>query len=63
LCGMPYLMVMSEMKVTAVGPFCFLIGLASIHLVNLSTATSRWVVPPRAVLNGPTMSRPQTANG
>jgi hypothetical protein len=37
--------------------------LASIHLVNLSTATSKCVKPPGAVLNGPTMSRPQTANG
>jgi hypothetical protein len=32
--------------------------LASIHLVNLSTAISRCVKPPGAVLNGPTMSRP-----
>jgi hypothetical protein len=37
--------------------------LASIHLVNLSTATNRCVKPPGSVLNGPTMSRPQTANG
>jgi hypothetical protein len=44
-------------------PSSFLIGLASIHLVNLSTATSRCVKPPGAVLNGHTMSRPQTANG
>jgi hypothetical protein len=44
-------------------PSCFLIGFASIYLVNLSTATSRCVKPPGAVLNGPTMSRPQTANG
>ena len=41
LCGMPYQIVMSEMKVTAVGPFSFLIGFASIHLVNLSTTTSK----------------------
>ena len=41
LCGMPYQIVISEMKVTAVGPFSFLIGFASIHLVNLSTATSK----------------------
>ena len=40
LCGMPYRIVILEMKVTAVGPFSFLIGFASIHLVNLSTATS-----------------------
>jgi hypothetical protein len=37
--------------------------LASIHLVNLSTATRRCVKPPSAVLNGPTMSSPQMANG
>jgi hypothetical protein len=37
--------------------------LALIHLVNLSTATSRCVKPPGAILNGPTMSRPQIANG
>ena len=50
LCGTPYQFVMSAMKVTAVGPFSFLIGFASIHLVNLSTATSICVMPPRAVL-------------
>jgi hypothetical protein len=37
--------------------------LALIHLVNLSTATSRCVKPPDAVLNDSTMSRPQTTNG
>ena len=41
LCGMPYRTVMSAMKVTAVGPFNFLMGFTSIHLVNLSTATSK----------------------
>ena len=41
----------------------FLIGRASIHLVNLSTATSKCVMPPRAVLKGPTMLSPQTAKG
>ena len=41
LCGMPYRTVMSVMKVTAVGPFNFLMGFTSIHLVNLSTATSK----------------------
>src|SRR3954464_10504620 len=63
LCGTPYRVVMSAMNVMAVGPFSFLIGFASIHLVNLSTATSRCVMPPRTVLNGPTMSRPQTVKG
>ena len=40
-----------------------LTGLASIHLVNLSTMTSRYFflwLPP---LRGPTMSSPQTAKG
>src|SRR3954468_4830706 len=59
----PYLTVISTMNLTAVGPSSFLIGLASIHLVNLSTSTSRCVMPPLAVLNGPTISSPQTANG
>src|SRR3954462_9812323 len=63
LCGTPYLTMMSAMNLAAVGPSSFLIGLASIHLVNLSTATSKCVMPPLAVLNDPTMSRPQTANG
>src|SRR3954465_8359029 len=62
-CGNPYLVAMSAMNLTAVGPSSFLIGLASIHLVNLSTATNRCVMPPLAVLNGPTISSPQTANG
>src|SRR3954468_22801784 len=63
LFGTPYLTVVSAMNLTAVGPSSFLIGLASIHLVNLSTATNRCVMPPLAVLNGPTMSRPHTTNG
>src|ERR1041384_2849285 len=63
LLGTPYLHTMSAMNRTAVGPSSFLIGRASIHLVNLSMATSRCVMPPRAFLNGPTMSRPQTAKG
>ena len=40
-----------------------LTGLASIHLVNLSTMTNKYLglwVPP---LRGPTMSSPQTVNG
>jgi hypothetical protein len=38
------------------GPF------ASIRLVNLSTATSRWVKPPSAFLKGPKKSRLHTTN-
>src|SRR3954468_17717477 len=63
LLGTPYLHTMSATNRTAVGPSNFLIGLASIHLVNLSTATRRCVMPLQALLNGPTISKPQTANG
>ena len=41
----------------------FVTGLTSIHLVNLSTATSMCVKPPGAVGSGPIMSRLQQANG
>src|SRR3954471_44186 len=61
--GTPYLHTMSATKRTTVGPSSFLIGRASIHLVNLSTSTRRCVMPLRALLNGPTMSKPHTANG
>jgi hypothetical protein len=37
-------------------------GLTSIHLVNLSIATSRWVKPSDAFLKGPRRSRPHTAH-
>src|SRR3954463_4458084 len=63
LCGTPYLNVNSLMKLIAVQASRFLMGLASIHLVNLSTATSTCVKPLLPVLNGPTMSSPQTAKG
>jgi hypothetical protein len=38
-------------------------GRTSIHLENLSMATSRCVKPPGAFYKGPTRSRPHTANG
>jgi hypothetical protein len=38
-------------------------GRTSIHLENLSIATSRCVKPPGAFCKGPTRSRPHTANG
>jgi hypothetical protein len=37
--------------------------LSSIHLVNLSTMTSKWVKPPDAFLKGPKRSRPHTEKG
>jgi hypothetical protein len=39
-----------------------LIGLYSIHWVNLSMATNTWVNPPGAIVKGPIMSRIQQAN-
>src|SRR4051812_12651532 len=53
----------SQRNLVAVFPSAFLTGLASIHLVNLSTATSRYLYPDLAVLNFPIMLSPQTANG
>ena len=50
------------MNSTARSDEIFLIGLTSIHLVNLSTATSMCVKPPGAVGSGPIMSRLQQAN-
>jgi hypothetical protein len=38
-------------------------GRTSIHLENLSIATSRCVKPPGAFCKGPMRSRPYTANG
>jgi hypothetical protein len=38
-------------------------GRTSIHLENLSMATSRCKKPPGAFCKGPTRSRPHTANG
>jgi hypothetical protein len=38
-------------------------GLASIHLVNLFTPTSKWVKPPSAFLKGLKISKPHTAKG
>src|SRR3954471_24278431 len=63
LCGRPNLTTRSRTNLREVAPSSFLMGLAFIHLVNLSTATSRCVNPQGAVCNGPTMSIPQTANG
>src|SRR3954464_15785290 len=45
LCGRPNLTTRSRTNLRAVAPSCFLMGLASIHLVNLSTATSRCINP------------------
>src|SRR3954466_539678 len=63
LCGTPNLKIVDLMKFTVVRAVELVIGTASIHLVNLSTATSRCVLPPLDdFLSGPTMSSPQVAN-
>src|SRR4051812_30844585 len=63
LCGTPKLKMIDLMKLTAVRAVELVMGTASINLVNLSTATSRCVLPPfDDFLSGPTMSSPQVAN-
>jgi hypothetical protein len=54
---------MSLTNFSAVFPSSFLMGLALTYFMNLSTAAKRCVNPEGAVLSGPTMSSPQTANG
>src|SRR4051812_26425767 len=64
LWGTPNLKMMDLMKLTAVRDFELVIGTASIHLVNLSSSTSRCVRPPfEDFLSGPTTSSPQVVNG
>jgi hypothetical protein len=55
--------IISWMKLTACLEPILARGYASIHLVNLSTTTSRWVKPPDAFLKGPKRYKPHTANG
>src|SRR4051812_9859175 len=64
LWGTPNQKMIDLMKLTTVREFELVIGTASIHLVNLSTATRRCVRPPfEEFLCGPTMSRPQVTKG
>jgi hypothetical protein len=53
----------SRRNFVVVFPSHLLMDLASTHFVNLLTATRRWVYLLGAVLNQPTISSPQTANG
>jgi hypothetical protein len=55
--------IISWIKLTACLELILARGLASIHLVNLSPVTSRWVKPLGAFLKGPKRSRPHTGNG
>src|SRR3954466_16055336 len=64
LCGTPNRKMIDLMKLTAMRVVELVIGIASIHLVNLSTATRRYVLPPFVdFLSGPTMLRPHVAKG
>src|SRR3954462_8222153 len=64
LCGTLNLKMIDLMKLTAIRVVELVMGTSSIHLVNLSTATSRCVLPHfDDFLSGPTMSSPQVANG
>src|SRR3954465_1496648 len=64
LCGTPNLNMIDLMKLTVVSVVELVMGTASIHLVNLSTATSRCVLPPfDDFLSEPTISSPHVANG
>src|SRR3954471_21427531 len=64
LWGTPNRKMIDLMKLTAVRAVELVIGTASIHLVNLSTASRRCVLPPfEDFLCGPTMSSPQVAKG
>jgi hypothetical protein len=61
--GTPKRWMMSVKKSTACSNLMLVIGRASIHLENLSIATSKWVEPLVVLFKGPTRSSPQTANG
>src|ERR1041385_7499013 len=64
LCGTPNLKMIDLIKFTALKAVELVMGTASIHLVSLSTATSRCVLPPfDDFLSRPTMLSPQVANG
>jgi hypothetical protein len=59
--GTPKRWTMSVKKSTACSDLMLVIGQASIHLENLSMATSKWVKPPIVLFKGLTRSSPQTA--
>ena len=64
LLGTPERYMIDLMKLTVVVAVEIVIGTASIHLVNLSTATRRCVCPPlEEFLSGPTILSPHWAKG
>jgi hypothetical protein len=60
--GTPKRWMMLVKKATACSDLMLVRGRTSIHLENLSMATSRCEKPPGAFYKGPTRSRPHTAN-
>jgi hypothetical protein len=61
--GTPKRWMMLVKNATACLDLMLVKGQTSIHLENLSMATSRCEKPPGAFCKGPTRSRPHTANG
>jgi hypothetical protein len=61
--GTPKRWMMLVKNATACSDLMLARGWTSIHLENLSMATSRCEKPPGAFYKGPTRSRPHTANG
>jgi hypothetical protein len=61
--GTPKRWIMFVKNATACSDLMLVRGRTSIHLENLSMATSRYEKPPGAFCKGPTRSRPHTANG
>jgi hypothetical protein len=61
--GTPKRWMMLVKNATACSDLMLFRGQTSIHLENLSIATSRCVKPPGAFCKGPMSSRPHTANG
>jgi hypothetical protein len=61
--GTPKQKMMSYRKLTACLELILARGLASIHIVNMLTMTSKCMNPSGAVLKGPKRSKPQTAKG
>jgi hypothetical protein len=61
--GTPKQKAMSGTKLTTCLEPILSMGLASIHLENLSTMTSRWVKPPGTFWKGPKRYRAHTTKG
>ena len=61
--GTPKQWMMSRKNSMACSDLIAEIGRASIHFVNLSMVTSKWVYPQSAFLRGPTRLSPQTMKG